>query len=73
MKLREIIGKIFKTVKYIQHRVYTNKVIIFIFSKLTEEKSKEKQSLMDAEKNVRSITSEKIKEMHESVGKKFVP
>ena len=46
---------------------------LFIFSKLTEEKSKEKQSLMDAEKNVRSITSEKIKEMHENVGKKFMP
>ena len=37
------------------------------FSNLIEEKSKEKTNLIDAVKNVRSITSEKIKQMHEAV------
>ena len=44
-----------------------NEHIQFSYSKLIEEKSKEKSELVNAEKEVRSITAERIREMHEAV------
>ena len=52
------------------NKFHFSEIVIFVFSlfsNLIEEKSKEKTNLIDAVKNVRSITSEKIKQMHEAV------
>ena len=63
------------SIRLLQLSKYLKVPINYFFEDYSEyllnvEKSKEKQSLMDAESNVRSITKGKIKEMHESVGKK---
>ena len=51
---------------YNVHTIY-NSTYSLLFSKLIEEKSKEKSELVNAEKEVRSITAERIREMHEAV------
>ena len=52
--------------KFVIHQ-YT----LFSFRKLTEEKSKEKEELVDAVKKVRDHTNEQINGMHNAVDEKI--